>query len=236
MPAKLLILPLLGGFAFISLYIYLSTATSKLSGERLIFWAALAGVGLTIASRLFVLLVNWLLPGVGAYWQSHIFPDPYTGTATLALAIGLVSPFLFNRFVSKEDAVSWSIERFGNSMDSLIKRAVDNEFQIQITTKHNKVYVGHVLRQPEHVDQTSYLKIFPLTSGYRDQETKKVIFEVDYWPLYEKLWGPDSVGPTELEGEDFEKVVPVSNILLISIFDPAIYEYCNCREPTAEKL
>lgn len=100
MPTNLLILPLLGGFVFVRMFAYTRFATSKLTGQKLIIWAALAGVILMVISRVLILLFGKYYPPLGIYWQSVVFPGAFTGTATLAFGLGCLAWWPLNHLLA----------------------------------------------------------------------------------------------------------------------------------------
>src|ERR1700733_4997234 len=103
MPYNLLLLPLIGGFLFVHLAHYFRFAAQRTDGYRLLFQAAIAGVGLSIAGRVSELILastpwgKWL----AYYW--HIFsPFPYSATSAVSLLMGPFFALLVNFFISKE--------------------------------------------------------------------------------------------------------------------------------------
>jgi NADH:ubiquinone oxidoreductase subunit 4 (subunit M) len=59
MPFNVLLLPLLGGFALVTRWNYTRYRTKRYSGERLIFYAAIAGIFLLVAAFLTILMIAW---------------------------------------------------------------------------------------------------------------------------------------------------------------------------------
>ncbi|NIV14317.1 MAG: hypothetical protein GWN62_24495 [Aliifodinibius sp.] len=77
---------------------------------------------------------------------------------------------------------------------------------------------------PEEVKGVPYISILPYFSGYRDTETKKLSLLTSYLDVYEKFDDLNKEDPN-LCVEDFEIVIPVSEILSANIFNQKVYEH-----------
>ena len=74
MPFDVLLLPLLGGYIFISSWNCTRFDAKRYSGQRLLFHSAIAGVGL-LGSSYGILLVTRRIPVAYEVWDSLV-PDP----------------------------------------------------------------------------------------------------------------------------------------------------------------
>ena len=203
---------------------YTRFATSKLTGQKLILWASLAGVGLTLLSRIIVIFLNTHYPALGPYWKANFFPGDFSGTASLALILGLVLWYPLNLLSNKDKVAGWSTRKFGTRLEILLRRSLYEEKQIIVTLSGSKVYVGFILWQPEEsFSEHSYFGILPTISGYRDSETKRVKFITEYTNIYEKLWSNDEETNESLDQEDFVKYFKASSVETASIYDPDVY-------------
>ena len=199
-------------------------AMPKLSGQRLVIWAAIAGIVLIAVSKLIVLILNKYCPGVGQYWQEIIFPGAFTGTSTIAMLLGLVLPSCLNRFIDLPKTHARSLDRFGNELEKLIHRSMLESLQVQLTLTNGKIYVGYIQTAPESMSvENSYTRILPTISGYRDPSTKEVVFVTEYASIYESIWSSDENKSTDIDINDFVKVIASSNIFTASIYDPDVY-------------
>ena len=73
MPFNVLLLPLLGGYVFITYWNYTRFSSRRYSGERLLFHAALAGVVLLILSYAAVRLMELRWPASAATWRTWVY-------------------------------------------------------------------------------------------------------------------------------------------------------------------
>jgi hypothetical protein len=224
MPYNLLLLPLLGGFVFIRLFIYTKFATSKLVGQRLVIWAALAGVVLMIASRCITLIVIHYLPKTAGLWELVGINTPFSGTAFLSFLLGVTVWIPLNLFCNREKASQWSTENYGSRLELLFYRASEKSIQIMVTLTDGKVYVGYVIWQPSepHTD-VSFCGILPIISGYRDPVTKQVTYSTSYVEAYERLDEKGSDGKYKIDINDFEKFFKMSSVEIASIYDPDVF-------------
>jgi hypothetical protein len=85
---------------------------------------------------------------------------------------------------------------------------------VSISLDNGKFYVGLVAAAPNLEPHDTFLSITPFYSGYRDKETHRLMFTVDYLKVYDKH---------ALDPEDCRVVVPMSSIRMASLFDQAAY-------------
>jgi hypothetical protein len=171
MPYNLLLLPLLGGFLFIHLTHYFRFAAQRADGYRLLFQAAIAGVGLSIAGRLTELLIHLTPPGrwLEQYWQVFS-PFPYSATSAISLLLGPFFALVVNLFVSKDHAKNVEIRSRGNLMLRLLDEAATQNRLISLTLDSRKWYVGWVVESPNLDPREQYFRLLPFISGYRDKD------------------------------------------------------------------
>lgn len=107
-----------------------------------------------------------------------------------------------------------------NDFEKLIARSVYNNFPILFTLDSGKIYVGWAVSLPNPVQERKSVRILPLISGYRDKETQKVNFTVDYYPILKDI--SESEG-SHVEFEDFEVVIPAGQLSSCHLFDLYMY-------------
>jgi hypothetical protein len=216
MPYNLLLLPLIGGFLFIHLTHYFRFAAQRMDGYRLLFQAAIAGVGLSTAGRLAELLVGEtpLGPPLGRYWA--IFsPFPYSATSAISLLLGPMCALVVNLFLDKEKANDREIKAHGNLFLKLLHQAEKEERLISLTLDSRKWYVGWVAESPNLDPQEQYFKLLPFMSGYRDKdslETRQTVY-------YEAV-----LRDTALDRSEFVVVLPVKDVKIAGFFNDQAYD------------
>jgi hypothetical protein len=216
MPYNLLLLPLLGGFLFIHLAHYFRFAAQRADGYRLLFQAAIAGVGLSIAGRLTELLIG--LTPVGSrleqYW--NIFsPFPYSATSAVSLLLGPFFALLVNLFISKEKAKSLEIRLRGNFLLRLLAEAATEERLISLTLDSRKWYVGWVVESPNLDPRELYFRLLPFISGYRDKDA----LEPHRTVYYEAV-----LKDTTLDRSEFAITLPLDDVKIAGFFNDEVYD------------
>src|SRR5688500_8981224 len=88
MPFNVLLLPLLGGYIFISYWNRTRFDAKRYSGERLLLHSALAGIFLLVVSFAVVstIATNW--PEAYDWWR-RLVPFDHSGTSLGALLLGI---------------------------------------------------------------------------------------------------------------------------------------------------
>lgn len=230
MPFNVLLLPLLGGYLFLTHWNRTRFDTKRYSGERLIFHAAVAGVVFLILSFFAVKVIQTANPGIYDAWR-ELVPFPYTGTSFGAFLLGALGWWPLNRWIFKlEDEQRRTISEWGDHLEELLERALRETKQVSVTLKSGKVYVGFVTSNIDPSYDRKYLQILPISSGYRHPETQEVSFTTDYAEVYAQMVHQDNAFVVS-GARDFLQVLPVLEITAASFFDPDAYSRFNAGKP-----
>ena len=226
MPFDLLLLPLAGGYWFVSLAHRYRLSAAKQSGERLILTAATAGIALAIASWIATTGIVIAFPHFHTLWRTYV-PWNYAGTALGAFLMGPAAANVFNLFVDASDAESRAINESGTGLERLFWDATspENPRLVQVSLDDGKVYVGWIQRtstNPRSPD--GFVRVLPIRSGYRD-EMRRVQFTTFYESVFSKMIEDGEINDDEAKTlQDFLKVIPLSRIVSAGIFDPTAYK------------
>ncbi|RMF59588.1 MAG: hypothetical protein D6743_16075 [Calditrichaeota bacterium] len=221
MPFNLLILPLIGGYLFISDFKIKKLTTARLEGHRLLIESALAGIVFLVLSSVVTFCGARACPQIANAWY-NVFPFKYSGTAFFSLILGYSLPKIMNPFITERYLLSKSkkiIEDRGEPLEVLLEKALSEQKQVALTLKNHKVYIGRITSLFNPATPLRFIKILPTWSGYRDPITKQMFLPVSYQKAYEKIITPKS----EVDLGDFEMVISVSEILSANIFDMKTY-------------
>ncbi len=222
MPWSLVLLPLLGGFWFITKYYPTKFITIQLSRERLIFYSATAAVGLAVLAWLIALIAGQLIPNtIGLVAQ--IMPKvPYTGTALVAFVLGPVLAFALNQRVDEGETNYSAIMKYGDSLEKTIAKASYFDEVLMFSLNSGKVYIGIVIDAPSDLaGTTQWLTIVPYFSGYRDHTTKKVTITTEYADIIESSVQGENK-PVSLES--FNRVIRAADIEMCGVFEYTVWE------------
>lgn len=223
MPTNLLILPLLAGFWFIHFCHYFRFRAQRLDGYRLLIESSLAWAFLFLIGRIFTFFVG-LTPfglSLNSLWSAFA-PVSFSGTATLAFAMGIASPFVLNQFRNEDASKQLAVKRQGNAMLVLFDQAIRQSRAVAVTLDNRKVYIGYVITAPSLRPDDAYVGILPVISGYREQET----LALRYVSYYDQVYTEPEIDPNQ-----FKVTVPLAAIKMACFFDPALYPRFSENQP-----
>lgn len=241
MPSNLLLLlPLIGGYAFIHLCYFTRFRAQTLEGHRLIFEAAVWGFLFVAPARF--LTRFWLgdVPWVQGLW-ADLGGDHtgYLGTLICALVLAPGSALVWNFALaawlqgSKEAreeevpptfrdfmkpalllALDKAILQSGDDLRILLHKAATRGRRkvttVCLSMADGKVYLGVVTRPPNLRPDERNLALLPVASGYRSKEDLQIKWNVRY-PV-------DQYGKT-LDPDEFIVVLPLPDIKNARLFD-----------------
>ena len=113
---------------------------------------------------------------------------------------------------AREKALDLAIERSGNYLHQLLHKAVLKNIPVLITLTSRKVYVGYLTESPNLKPENQHLALLPVLSGYRDQDSLKIVLDLVY------------PNPASLEGEYLDPedlllmTVPLSEVKSASFY------------------
>jgi hypothetical protein len=233
-PFNVLILPLLGGYFFISYWNYTRFDSHRYSGERLIFHSAAAGVIFLILSFCITHSIVGLWPELGRQWNTLV-PFEYSGTSLLAFVMGSVLWLPLNQLESfeREKQARRSIENWNDFLEIMLWQAQRELTLVSVVLKSRKVYIGFVTGSFDPLNDRNYIQLLPLQSGYRDSETLQLKITTDYSVVYNRIVNKEVDLPTS-NIDDFKILVPVAEITSFNLFDEEAYNLFNPAPSSSE--
>lgn len=202
--AAFALIPLLiCGFLFNAIFVPLRYFSSKAEGQKLFFMAA--GSGALISSLVFAItgvllslkaVPPWVL--VIAHAIDASIPIPFAcrliATLVAGAALGIALNFLlwpFYGWSSKKVAkgiYNKLIDKHGNSLTQLLRKATDRQKLVILTLKSRKIYCGRILEVPSSIERDdACIEILPSFSAYRDKDTLRMGRERTDYPVI-ALW------------------------------------------------
>ena len=219
----LFLVPVLGGYLLLTGLHYTRYDILRKSGYHLFFQSAIAGYVLVgVARPMSCAPERRPVLGVGALWKSHV-PFDYSGTVALSVLLGLVFPYVANRFYGKEEAERRAATENGAFIELIISESIERQKPIEISLKNGKSYIGFAFERKIAVSGESDIAIIPIRSGYRHKDTHELVLTTDYASVIQKCLKGNPVVP-DLRYEDFRVVVPMSEVGSVRIFHPEVYE------------
>lgn len=224
MPFNLLLFPLVGGYYFLITFKLYKYRFQRLDNQKLLFNSVIAGAFLLLSAFIITIIFISLSPELATIFKRN-FPLqlPYFGTALLSFFLGLSVPHIGNFFVNEKKAISDAIKKNGNELELLFESSFSKEHLIQLTLKNSKFYIGWVKALPIP-QQSNYVQFLPAFSGYRDGESKQMIFTTQYLDVYATY---------VQEGEVIDLktmtsfVIKIEEIISANLFDMDMYERFN---------
>lgn len=202
MPFNSLLLPLVGGFLFISAWNKTKYNSKRSNGQRLILESALWGTLFLGISYIAVRLLNWRFPAIYPVWHCLI-PFPQLGAPMGSLLIGACLPFILNKvwFRSEKEQNAKSYAAFSDYLGLVFFKAQLKKKPVMITLRNGKIYIGfiHGCNSPGKHDGGGSLYIQPSLSGYRRHVTHEMCITTDYTAILESIANPVEEERTKLE-------------------------------------
>ncbi len=225
MPFNVLLLPLLGGYVFICQWNCTRFEARRYSGQRLVFHAAIAGAVFLGVAFLLTRYAAYKVPQFFEWWRGYV-PYPETETGILSFLLGAFFWWPLNLAFKRESQAKKAVERWGDFLEQLLNRSMDDTTQIAVTLTSGKYYTGYVTGSVDPSHDRKYMRLLPTLSGYRETETRAVVLTTSYVESYQPLEGSSP-------SEQFQLVIPIGSILSASLFDPEVFESFNAPGDTA---
>lgn len=187
MPFNILLLPLIGGFVFISTWNRTKFKAIRLDKERLLFYASLAGLGLLSFAYVLHSLIPPFIPCISWLPCLPLLPFEYISVSFTALILGLLLPYPLNLYWKEDEESSRYIEDEGDPFEQLINKALDTAKPVMLTLSNSKVYVGFVISSFSPAREQRTIHIAPIKSGYREGTKQRVNFTTDYSIALDKI-------------------------------------------------
>ena len=230
MPESFWLFPILSGYYFLTRFVYLKYKYDRIETQRLIFNSVITGSILFLLVYLSRIVITFFKPEIVPtiyefLYQLPIKEQPLLWTFVFNFLFIIIFTNLLNKilkwcnYFKKQTPVEKAVDDFGDEIEQLFKKAAKEELLIQITLKSNKVYVGFVEYIPPP-KESNYLKIIPLISGYRNDKTKKIKFNTDYYKAI-LLYQSDE---KKYESFEMDLTIKQDEILIANVFDYEVYK------------
>lgn len=216
------LIPTLAGYWFLTHLNLTRYRIPRDSGYHVFFQAAFTGGVLLMIARVVVVSLETHFSEFFDSWK-YFAPFPYSGTALVSVFLGIVAPRILNLCYSKEDAAEKVALQSGDLLEFLIAKSIKEQKQISISLKCGKCYIGFARESGIWSHGDSDVSIIPMASGYRDKDTQELHITVEYAPMIREALRRDSSLP-ELSLEDFQVVIPVTEIVSVRIFDFDVFQ------------
>jgi hypothetical protein len=214
MPFNVLLLPLLGGYIFITYWHRTRYSARRYTGERLLFHAALAGVVFLVISFWVTRVTAGLSKQIYDEWHALV-PFPHAGVSFGAFLLGALAWYPMNQVFDATAEIRKTIERSNDYLEILLSTSTESTRHVAITLKSGKVYVGPVMDSFDPANDRRFVVLLPMVSGYREATTHKLVLNTDYTAVYKQMVNEGKAD----DADNFRTVIPVQEILSATLFD-----------------
>lgn len=223
-----LLIPLLSGYLLLRVNSLSRFRLLRMSGYHLFLESALAGAGLALSARLIVVLVpTGTHPAIDAVatWWTKFAPFDHSGTAALTVLLAILIVAVVNNLVDAHEATRRAARKHGDLIECLLQESIDDDGLVELSTRNRKSYVGFPQESGIGARDECDVSLIPLASGYRDEETGKLVLTTSY---------AEVLGAGHAPPERFLVVIPVSEIVSARHFDPGAHSHFQARENDAK--
>lgn len=221
MEVNIFLLPLLGGYIFIKKSTWFRYRSIRYNAQELILSSAVAGlIGVTIAFLITTLVSNQF-PNSYDWWNQYVEFN-FLGTALCAFVTLVAAGYLPNRWIDEEEQIKKIIREDNDGIELILLRALEDAKLVSITLKSRKVYIGFVSQNFFNPwAGVKSITVIPVYSGYRHPDDFHIEFTTSYDAVIKYTVESDDIN---LDINDFQTGIPISEIVTVNIFDPQVYE------------
>ena len=219
MSLDVLLVPALGGYWLLTHLHYTRFRAVQESGYHVLFRAAFFGGVLFVVSEILLFLLVQPFPQIQDALDS-IFPDNYYDSAALSVALGITLPLVGNRIYSDNRAIRKVARDGGHLVELIISESIDDQRQVELSLRSGKSYIGFAIESGIGLYGETDVSLIPMLSGFRDRDTQELRITTNYAPVILQMQERE----LEMGVEDFQVVIPISEIVSARIFLPEAYE------------
>lgn len=227
MTALVLVVILISGYLYVIRSVAARYVFKRLKGWDGYFYVASWGVLfacvawlLTVLLSLLMDLPDWINKEIrNTVSVSDGFSNyRYLMFAVISLLLTVISGSIRKCYI-RADQNRWiaTLARVaaGDPLESMLILAASQHFPVLVTLESRKCYVGFASCPDFEQRTVDYIQVLPLLSGYRDKDDLTLHVTTNY----EHYYRTQQSAISSVILEDFRKLIPVSDIRSISLFD-----------------
>ena len=216
------VMPLIGGYWFLTIWNRTRFTVYKESGYHLLFKTVLAGIVFLFIAKIFLTLL-------GDFDLQGFIPTELSLDGAMAMILGIVSPYVLNcfsnffpdQFSNRDEHARIAVERHGNLLYLTINEAIKRVELVELTMKAGKVYIGYPLKFSSL--ENDFIDLIPYASGFRSVETKELEITSKYWMVFADLAHQEKNTKMQARISNIKINIKVEEIVSARIFYPEIY-------------
>ena len=211
-----LLVPVLSGYLLLSYSPLTHYWLLRQSGYHLFLQSTLVGAGLVVLARLIVTLVRDAHPAIDTLqlmWADFL-PFEHSGTASLTVLLAAVAFVVANNLVDPHKAARRVAYNGGDLIEWLLQGSIDDGGLVELSMRNGISYVGFPQESGIGARDKCEIPLIPLASGYRQEETGRLILTTSYSEVL--LAG-------QTPADKLQVVIPVSEVISARHFDPSAH-------------
>lgn len=219
----MMIMPLVGGYWFLSNCNRTKYMAYGYTGYRLFLGSAFFGlVFLFLAKSILSAIspinsINYIISCISEWF----IPTGFNLEATLAMIIGIASPYALNRLLDKHKWANRAAMDRGDVLHTRIYKAISNRQTIEIMMQNGDVHIGFISKL-EGLD-IDFVDLIPLASGYRDEKTKDLVIKRDYSNIMIGIGEKTIFSEIGINHSNLSITLKMSDISAAQYFYPEVY-------------
>lgn len=197
------------------------------SGYHLFFNAAFWGIVLFFFGWLLSSVWRASYPKIDDFLEKY---SPFENFDAVFLSF-LLAAFLiwFVNYFAKPESVrkrisERNLKSHGQLIDWLLQSAMESSSLVELSLKDGESYIGYVTQTEMDTVSDADVSLIPVMSGYRDNDTRKLVTTTTYSEVILKC-GDEGSEFDHLSIEDLSVLIPRKEIALARYFDWAVAEY-----------
>ena len=217
------LLPVLGGYWLVTHLIPTRTDALRRSGYHTAFQSAFWGLVLLAVAYPVAYLLGCLFPRL---FPVGFLSSAFDRAAVLSVMFGVAAPMLLNRFFDQRAVERKIVHEQGDLIELLIAESIGRGKLVEVSLRSGKSYIGFALWSRVTRHPYSHVSIFPVSSGYRDQDTRELKVTTQYAPVvWRHIQGMRDSEVAEFDPiNDLRVIIPRSEIVSARLFDPDLHD------------
>ena len=138
----------------------------------------------------------------------------------MSVVLAVLFPIVSNRFTDEKEAAMKAARLSGDFIELVLQESTGQGL-VEISMKSGKSYVGLVKESGVDVRVDCDVILIPIMSGYRETNTRELKFTTNYANVFSNWEG---------NLDDFQVVLPATEIMSARHFDPGAYNYFREQE------
>jgi len=234
MPYNILLIPLCAGYFALVYSVFFKYNIQRFHQRRLLFDSIIIAIVIISVSFIIRAIIEFFFPNLTPKIVEFLKivpiqkPDYFWTAMTsffLTIIIVIISNYFVHRKYGKDEPIIWAIRKNGDELEKLFERSANEGKIMQLTLKNNKVYIGfcEIIPEPQ---KTNYMTISPILSGYRENDSKKIIITTDYFKIVDDYIENLDNDSTKVE-LNTDIIIKQDEILTAGIYEQHIFDKFN---------